>query len=264
MVHINIESYLERLHQAKKSADVWSTFLETATKLGVLCVSYGFRKLPNTALRKHDFLDQATVNVDSKDHTWITTMPQSCIDYWYNRVCTLEKINPMLNHIQKSMTPLFLGNDFLKPSEDFYEDRKGFYTLAESHGLYAAYGIPIKRHSIANGGEVVYHTPYSKDEFIDFIQRNGPTLHMLALYMHLQFQPLEREERAKAMDIKGRPLQILHQMQEGLTNAEIAHNLGVSAPTVSYHIKELKERLDAATTREIIPLALRLNIINDC
>lgn len=263
MVDTKMINYLERLETLETSEQVWAAFIEESVRLGVPAVSYGFRKLPNTIKRDESFTAVESISVDSNSYTWVTTAPKPCIDYWISRHHLMEKIDPMVDHIRTSLTPLMIGNEFLRGDDPFYEDRKALYDVGEANGVYCGYGIPLKQYGTSSLGEIVYHTPYQGQEFQQFIARQGPLLHMLAHYMHMMFQPLERKERAISMGIKGRPLEVLHMMREGLTNAEIAHQLDLSPATISFHIKDLKERLNASSTRDIVPMSIMLNLLAD-
>jgi two-component system nitrate/nitrite response regulator NarL len=54
---------------------------------------------------------------------------------------------------------------------------------------------------------------------------------------------------------------ILQFIYEGLSNKEISYRLGISMPTVSFHLKDIRERIGALTNRQIIPTAVKLGLI---
>jgi DNA-binding NarL/FixJ family response regulator len=56
-------------------------------------------------------------------------------------------------------------------------------------------------------------------------------------------------------DFTPRQLEILQLVDAGLTNKEIASRTGLSASTIAFHLREVRGRLDATTTREAIRLA---------
>lgn len=58
-----------------------------------------------------------------------------------------------------------------------------------------------------------------------------------------------------------RQLTILSMLSAGETNKEIGHKLGIAAPTVSFHISEIRKRLSVETNRKIVPRAKKLGII---
>ena len=58
-----------------------------------------------------------------------------------------------------------------------------------------------------------------------------------------------------------RQLTILSMLSAGETNKEIGHKLGIAAPTVSFHISEIRKRLSVESNRKIVPRAKELGII---
>ena len=58
-----------------------------------------------------------------------------------------------------------------------------------------------------------------------------------------------------------RQLTILSMLSAGETNKEIGHKLGIAAPTVSFHISEIRKRLSVKSNRKIVPRAKVLGII---
>jgi len=50
-------------------------------------------------------------------------------------------------------------------------------------------------------------------------------------------------------------------LSAGETNKEIGHKLGIAAPTVSFHISEIRKRLSVENNRKIVPRAKELGII---
>lgn len=58
-----------------------------------------------------------------------------------------------------------------------------------------------------------------------------------------------------------RQLTILSMLSAGETNKEIGHKLGIAAPTVSFHISEIRKRLSVKSNRKIVPRAKELGII---
>ena len=58
-----------------------------------------------------------------------------------------------------------------------------------------------------------------------------------------------------------RQMAILHFMSEGITNKEISYRLKIAAPTVSFHIGEIRKKLNVSTNKKILPRATELNLI---
>lgn len=58
-----------------------------------------------------------------------------------------------------------------------------------------------------------------------------------------------------------RQLELLTALAEGKSNKEIAYTINVALPTVAFHMGELKNKLGAQSTRQIIPKARELGLI---
>ena len=55
-------------------------------------------------------------------------------------------------------------------------------------------------------------------------------------------------------------IEVLRALQRGLANKQIAELLGISEATVSFHLGQLKKRLNARTNRELVYKASRLDL----
>ncbi|NYF33384.1 MULTISPECIES: response regulator transcription factor [Sphingopyxis] len=61
--------------------------------------------------------------------------------------------------------------------------------------------------------------------------------------------------------LSSRQMAILHYLAQGETNKEIAYRLSIAPPTVSFHIAELRRKLDVAHNRKIVERANELNLL---
>lgn len=61
--------------------------------------------------------------------------------------------------------------------------------------------------------------------------------------------------------LSSRQMAILHYLAQGETNKEIAYRLAIAPPTVSFHIAELRRKLDVAHNRKIVERANELNLL---
>ncbi|MBI1402663.1 MAG: response regulator [Porphyrobacter sp.] len=67
---------------------------------------------------------------------------------------------------------------------------------------------------------------------------------------------------APAIQLTPRQLGILHLLAAGVSNKEIAYRLGIAAPTVSFHLAELRRRLGAETNRQLVDRARAARLLN--
>lgn len=61
--------------------------------------------------------------------------------------------------------------------------------------------------------------------------------------------------------LSSRQMAILHYLAQGETNKEIAYRLSIAPPTVSFHIAELRRKLDVPHNRKIVERANELNLL---
>ncbi len=59
-----------------------------------------------------------------------------------------------------------------------------------------------------------------------------------------------------------RQLAVLQLVATGVSNKEIAYRLGIAAPTVSFHLAELRRRLGAESNRQLVDRARTAGLIN--
>ncbi|WP_417449898.1 helix-turn-helix transcriptional regulator [Kordiimonas sp.] len=258
----NVSNLIGQMETAIASHDVWQHFLDFIEARGFKCATYGYSYAPiNTPVEEENGKD-THVRVSLAGRTWITSMPKEGVEEYQSR--HYEKVDPMIHQIEKrSMQPLYMARELLDPTDPNFKGFDFILQRAEHYGIFSAVGFPV-RHAFGRGhGEVTLHAVHPVRKLREIMKMHGDEVHLAAIYMHTFYQPLERKERAAQLGIKGRPHQVLQQLNAGLTNGQIAARLGVSAPTVSFHIKELKAALAVTSTREILPSAMRLGILED-
>lgn len=64
-----------------------------------------------------------------------------------------------------------------------------------------------------------------------------------------------------AVALSPRQLAMLHFLRSGSSNKEIAYRLGIAAPTVSFHLAELRRKLGAPDNRTILDRARALELL---
>jgi len=66
--------------------------------------------------------------------------------------------------------------------------------------------------------------------------------------------------QAPAM-LSSRQMAILHYLAQGESNKEISYRLSIAQPTVSFHIAELRRKLEVSNNRKIVERAQELNLL---
>ena len=80
-------------------------------------------------------------------------------------------------------------------------------------------------------------------------------------YYSLDVQKLMNEQQPQAIDLTPRQMAILHFIAEGESNKEIGYRLRIAAPTVSFHLREIREKLDVPSNKKIIEKARELKLV---
>lgn len=62
------------------------------------------------------------------------------------------------------------------------------------------------------------------------------------------------------VSLSPRQMAILHYLVAGETNKEIGYKLGIAPPTVSFHMTELRQKLDVDNNKRIVPKARSLGL----
>lgn len=61
--------------------------------------------------------------------------------------------------------------------------------------------------------------------------------------------------------LSSRQMAILHYLAQGESNKEISYRLSIAQPTVSFHLAELRKKLDVSHNRKIVERANELNLL---
>jgi len=259
----SVSTLIGQMEKAESSQEVWHLLLDYITERGFQAASYGYGYLSPRSTPEEVGSGQTTsLKAALEGRAWITTLPKKAVEEYLTR--KYQKMHPMLLQMEKqSMQPLYMARERLDPDDPNYADFDHLLSRAEHYGIRSAVGFPLYHPLSRSHGEVSLHCAEPIDRLYEIMAEHGHQVHLAALYMHTFYQPLERRERAAKVGIKGRPLEVLEQLYAGYTNSQIADRLGVSAPTVSFHIKELREALAVSSTREILPMALRLGLLHE-
>jgi len=86
-----------------------------------------------------------------------------------------------------------------------------------------------------------------------------------ALAGDLYVSPQMREGLSRLAEapvaLSSRQMAILHYLAQGESNKEISYRLSIAQPTVSFHIAELRRKLDVSNNRKIVERAQELNLL---
>jgi DNA-binding CsgD family transcriptional regulator len=253
---------IAQFEECNSSHDVWQVFLDFITSEKFIFASYAYNYAPiNEPLLCED-KKTSHLRFAHADRTWITNLPEQAFEEY--KTHQYEKDDPMLAHVAAhSLRPLYLSRCQLDRKAENFARIDYLLERAEHFGIYSSVGFPLLHVQGRGYGHIILHCADRFQKLEKITTEHGDKLHLACLYMHMFYQPFERTERAATYGIKGRPMQVLKLLRAGLTNNQIAERLEVSAPTVSFHIKELRDSLRVTSTREILPTALNIRILAD-
>lgn len=67
--------------------------------------------------------------------------------------------------------------------------------------------------------------------------------------------------RRPPVSLSSRQMAILHYLAQGESNKEIAYRLSIAQPTVSFHLAELRRKLEVSNNRKIVDRAQQLGLL---
>jgi two-component system response regulator NreC len=88
-----------------------------------------------------------------------------------------------------------------------------------------------------------------------------PSLSTALVHDYLQRAQRDGDERRHYDDLTKRQRQVLTLIAQGLRNAEIARQLGISAKTVARHRENIMARLDLHSRTELVKYAIRKGLV---
>lgn len=81
------------------------------------------------------------------------------------------------------------------------------------------------------------------------------------IYIAPRMKDVLGQEPAQAVSLSSRQAAILHYLSQGQSSKEISYRLTIAQPTVSFHIAELRRKLDVTSNLKIIERAQELGLL---
>ncbi len=258
-----IHDFINAIETCETSNQAWLLLIEFIRERGFAQASYSYAYAKREVSSAPVNNNPDTLKISMAGKSWITSIPAEIVEAY--RMKRAKNLDASKNYLVSSnLTPTFMGLESLDVNNPDYDIQFEFVNHFHQNGLKSFFLIPIKHLFGRNNGDV---SLFSKYEFPE-LQKNIPEhftneCHIAALYMHTKYQYLMRKEYAAELGIKGRPFEVLQKLNSGFTNSQIADIMGVSQPTVSFHLKELRDTLKISSTREILPTALRHGLLDN-
>lgn len=198
-------------------------------------------------------IEDFTVSGPSK-HSIETNYPSTCVEQ-YSRLQWLGR-DPVVRHCRQSSLPLIWHQGH------FLGDACQLYEESAAHGISTGVATALRgvRHnrammiSVANGACFNAQTQA-------WLTETMPTIHLLASYAYEAINRIEEVCASADIGLTRREDECLHWAAAGKTSWEISRILGCSEATVSFHFRNIIQKLGASNRRQAVVRALSLGLI---
>ncbi len=116
--------------------------------------------------------------------------------------------------------------------------------------------VPIKAFNATGHGAFTLATNMAQDDFNALLEAKKDFLIALCFFSHLHMHALHDVKGNNHSQLTPQQSRVVELLAKGHSNKEIAFHLGLSEPSVSFHLKGARERLDVRNNRELVPVYL--------
>ncbi|WP_417623123.1 helix-turn-helix transcriptional regulator [Parasphingorhabdus sp.] len=245
LIQHRLVDFISKIEAAESFEEGWECLTQTMNDLGFNVVNY-------------------TVFPDTKTFTqpqFIENFKNDWIAHYARQEYELE--DALIPHVLNSDVPaIMLAVDEEQP---LVWSEKGRRLVAEAReaGMERAIGFSHKNgDGVIDGGIALGTDQMSAAEFRTVVKRDLPLLYMIysIAYHKLHFER-RRNISLDIYRISPRQHEVLLALWDGLANKQIAARLQVSEVTVSFHLRELRNKLGCHLNREILPRAYHLGLL---
>ena len=243
---MSIQSFIRKVGPLSDPEQVWDALVEFASERGFHTLIYGMKG-------EDEHLNISTA-YHSNNQEWLTHFLESgYYNYCYFTIQGLVATEPFIGGYEYLPEPWKSDKNFGRVMSEAYEA-----------GLKRTLAMPLclaQSESGLNG--IAFHTDLPKEEFEENVRLYQDELMTASLYANSWLIPWVRGKTVELEEptFSKRQQEVFQLYMRGIPNKEIAFSLGISQPTVSYHLKEVMTRLGVSKPREIMARAAALNII---
>lgn len=165
-------------------------------------------------------------------------------------------VDPAAIHVRQHYYPLVWSNS------TFQEPRaRRMYQEAKKYGISAGVSCPISGQWQSFAG-LGYACEGDADELFPHSLASMPFGYLLSSYVHEAVtRLLTFQTHPLAQELTPRETECLNLAAQGFADAEIAWNLGVNVRTIRFHLKNVRNKLQASTRVQMISRAIDLKLI---
>lgn len=251
--------------RVKTSDDAWALFVKRQRARGfdgVLVYNYALAPVRGHHAAADRFTNRVTGEANNMVFLINTPSDPEALTEFYMRH-RLSEIDPRSYDLARRVSePRIQGIDFLEKTMPNYDDALQYWTKLKDFGFRNSFLVPVAQMTNKLPCAFGLHTTMGGKEFQAMLEAQHNQILLDCFRFSPRFNALYRKEYARKSGITSRQYEVMRLISQGMSNMEIAEHLGISMPSVSFHLKSLKERLELDTTREIPVAAARLGFVD--
>lgn len=190
-----------------------------------------------------------------KDSIWLNNRPAEYVDRYEEKNYVIH--DPIVKELRRSMNPYSWGD--VRERRDLKKSERTIIDEGREFGAHDGFIIPIVNRS----GSMSLFSPCGRDP--DLSPRARAAIEIIGIYSHQSlmraFVRRQREEVAHT-PLTPREREIMQWVAIGKTDEEIADILSISTTTVTSHVENAKQKLDAFRRTYAVVQAIRLGEIS--
>ena len=190
-----------------------------------------------------------------KDSIWLNNRPAEYVDRYVEKNYVIH--DPVLKELRLNLNPYSWGD--IREGRDLKKSERTIIDEGREFGAYDGLVIPI----VNLTGSMALFSPCGRDP--DLSPRARAALEVVGIYSHHALtRALVRRQREEVVHtpLTPREREIMQWVAIGKTDEEIAGILSISTTTVTSHVENAKQKLDAFRRTYAVVQAIRLGEIS--
>lgn len=226
--------------EAIERADTPSALLDEMEKaLG----AFGFENYVITSLPRPGESIRETILIHRLPDRWFDL---------YNRNGFAEH-DPVIRHCRRTVTPF----EWCEAPYDPEQDHRAREVMTKAREFRMEKGFCLPVHGM-NGFDACISLS-GKD--VDLSPRTKPAIHLMALYAFERGRQISRSAARRDVPLSPRELEVLELSARGLSAGAIAVRLGITERTVTAHVVNACQKLDATNKTQAVARAVHMRYV---
>lgn len=230
-------SFIDHLEASDTIEEMGAVFDKAMQNLGFDKFAYLGLNLPG---RNADPLLISTYSTDWTDHY----MGEGYYD-----------IDPVVLQGNASVLPFAWGHEESKVG--YNKKQHQLFNEASEFNIMSGFTTPIHGRGSAFSG-ITIATEEKEDGFLKQVKAYQHLIHLMALHFHecISRQFGSNDNQGKKITLSGREIECLTWAAQGKSVTDTAEILHIGINTVKFHLKNIREKLDVATTNQAVVKAI--------